>query len=239
MDTPRAPGSLRRTLPFAVLLLLLLLLPGCAHTGRLGEYDFRDRTVALVLVAPARPEVFTGADFEVWRGDLRATLLAVGTEVVKEREAHRLRGRLDEAVARTDVAALLGDRALDRSARILRMEPVADARDADFEVEVHLREYGIEAEGWDAQARFFVDARVRLIDTADGSEVWAADVTESDAVNQAVLGLPDPLGDVVTAAALARLDVDEIERALGGLAEYSADRIGERLRKGWEKASRR
>lgn len=234
MDIQRA----RRPLRFLPLLLLTLGLGACVSTGRLGEYDFRDRTVALVLVAPARPDVFTGEDFEVWRGDWAATLAALGGEIVKEREAHRLRGRLDEAVAGTDVAGLLGDRALDRSARILRMEPVTDAADADFEVEVHLRAYGIEAEGWDAQARFFVDARVRLVDAVDGSEVWAADVTESDPVNEAVLGLPDPLGDVVTAATLARLGVDEIERALGGLAEYAADRIGERLRKGWEKASR-
>lgn len=227
--------SIRAT-PGLLLPLLILLLSGCASTGRLGEYDFRDRTVALVLVAPPRPDVFTGEDFDVARGGLAQALLAMGTEMIKEHQASRLRDRLDEAVEGVDVAVLLGDRALDGTARILRMTPVESVRDADFEVEVELRRYGIEADGWDAQARFFVDARVRLVDAADGSRVWQADVKESDPVNRDYLDARGPLGDVVTAAALAGLEVPEIERALAGLAEYAADRITDRLRKGWEKA---
>lgn len=219
-------------------LLLLLATASCATTGRLAEYEFQDRTVGLVLLTPPRPNVFTGDRFDVVRGSWQETLLAVGGELVKEHQASELRERLDRAVARVDVAATLGDQTLERAARVLRLTPVEEVRDADFEVEVDLRSYGIAADGWDARAHFFVDAHVRLLDARDGTEVWARDVEESDPVNREYIGLNGPAGDVLTAAAMAGLEVHEIERALEALGGYAAEEIAEQLRRGWEKARR-
>ncbi len=230
----RQPGAFSLALS-----IVAISLSGCASAGRLGEYDFRDRALAVVMVSSPRPEVFTGSVPEIVGDEESQTwqqaLLKAGSEIVRGSEAAKLQQRMDEVAEEVDVTSILSDRMLERASRILRMRPVEDTRDADFELEVRLDRYGINANDWDAQAYFFVKAEILLLDAADGSLVWKTKVEESEPVNQGTEGLNTAAANVVTAATFATLSNEAIERAFTGLAEFCADRATRKLQQAVDK----
>lgn len=226
-----------RRFAFAGAALLPLLSIACRGTGRLAEYDFTDRTVAVRSLIPPRPEVLTGPWFLDWPTDPVRAVIRAGTRIAKEVEASQIRARLDSASVSVDVADRLANRAHERSAFYLRAKPVEEEADADFIIDVLVREYGIDAEDWDAAAHFYVDARLVLIDGRTGIQIWDTKVTSRDRMAPMVFG-PGAIRDVVTATALANQSVAEISQALERLADYSADRITERLREALEKVQR-
>jgi hypothetical protein len=213
-------------------------LAGCASAGRLAEYDFRDRSVAVVTIAPAHPDVFTHGD--LWLGDrsFAEAVVRVAAGIARHREAEDARVRLDSAVAAVDVSRRMSARVLDQGARELRARAVDSVQGADFEIELRVRRYGIEASSWDAQARFVIDADVILLDGDTGRVIWKANVDEDERVSSSSLGwmLPGALGGFVTAGQLASLPVADMGRALESLADFCADRMAEKLRSGLEKA---
>lgn len=219
-------------------LALAGLAGACRGTGRLAEYDFRDHTLAVAYAPAPYADVLTGPWFPHISDDPVRAIMAFGTRVAREVEASRVRARLDSAIAGVDIVGRMGDRTLERSARLLRMRPVEDEMDADFIVEVVLRKYGIDAKDWNAAAHFFVDAEVFLIDGADGTQIWKSHVRERDPIMPAVFGPGTVIRDAVTAISLASLSVEEIEYALERLADFSADRITARLRDAVEKVQR-
>ena len=217
---------------------LLLVLSACASAGRLGDYDFRDRSLAVVMVAPPRPAIFTGSTPSIMGDDATPSLEAIitaGSQILKGAEAAKLQERMDEAMADMDVASILADRTLERATGILRMRPVEDARDADFELEIRLQEYGIRADDFDAQAFFFVKAEVLLLDAADGSLIWKTKVEETEPVGQGIEGLNSAAVNVVTAATFATLPAEAIRRSLTGLAEFTADSATRKLQQSMDK----
>lgn len=228
------------SLPRAPLLVALVSLAGsgCASAGRLAEYDFTDRSLSVVTTTPPRPEILSGDDVDLSGESVAGALLRIGTGIAKEVQAGKARARIDSAVVSVDVAGRLADRVLEQGARQLRARPVPDAGAGEYELEVRVRKYGIEADDWDSQARFFMEADVFLLDGASGSEIWKARVKEHEDINRNAWGM-EPAGvvnDLVTAGALATLSVQEIERALEYLADYCGDRVVDKLRKGLRKA---
>jgi hypothetical protein len=229
-------GALKLSIQGAA--LLVALTTGCASAGHLAEYDFRDRSVAVVTIAPAHPDVFTQGD--LWLGDrsFAEAVVRVVAGIAREEEAQRARIRLDSAVAVVDVSKRMSARVLDQGARQLRARAVDSVPRSDFEIELRVRRYGIEAHNWDDQARFMIDADVLLLDGESGRVIWKANVDEDTRVSSSLLGwaLPGALGGFVTADQLASLSVPEMTRALEGLADFCADRMIEKLRAGLEKA---
>jgi len=104
-------------------------------------------------------------------------------------------------------------------------------------MEVLVEEYGIDAEGWEAATYFYVKARLLLSDAETGRQIWDTHISSKDRIAPMVFG-PGALRDVVTAGALASQSVEEITRTLERLADYSADRITERLREALGKVQR-
>ena len=208
----------------AAVLLVLLAAPGCSNKQRLGEYDFRSRTLGITTIAPAQPQVFSGLALRVDERRPLETIIRVGSGVAREVSVTKVRARLDSAGRRLDVADRMGDRLLRAASRHLRATPVADARQADYELEVRVRHYGIEASSWSSQAYFVIRADMILLDGDTGRRIWKTDVRATDRVDPAVFGRDaEPIAGAVTAWALSQLSAEELQQALEGLADFAAD----------------
>ena len=222
---------------------LLVLLPvasiACAHGNRLADFDYRDRTISVVSDLPRRPEVLSGPYFLGERsGDPLRDLLRVGARIVREAEAIAVQERLDSAAALIDVGYVLEENAHERTARYLGAEAVSADADADYVLEITVGEYGIDAEAWDAAAQFYIVADAALLDEDTGTEIWRAEIGARDPIGPAVFGGPSAVRDIVTAATIADLSVQEIVDMLESLADFSARVITDRLRDDLREARR-
>jgi hypothetical protein len=240
-ERPAARPAGSRILP--LLALIAVAGSGCASAGKLAEYDFRDRTVGVVSLGSPRPEILTDAVLDLNFSNPLQAALRIGADVVKEVEASRARGRLDEAALQADVPGRMMDRVLEGVAGELRATPVEDARRAEFEIEVVIKRYGIDAEAWLGPAHFFIESEVVLREASTGRRIWKGNVTEREAISPAVVaaggvGWPEQvaLNDVLTAAGLASLSPEAMVHMLEALADFSADRMIRSFRRGLEKS---
>jgi hypothetical protein len=231
-----------RKIPLARIFSLALavqpaFLTGCASSGRLAEFDFRGAALAVVNIAPPRPQVFT-ADFFDPGGGWLETVVRIGSEMARDAQAERAGEKLAEASEQVDVAGLMAERVLERGAQLLRARPVESVVDADYEIEVRVKEYGIRADSWDSHADFFIQAEVLLLESVTGDRIWKEGVEARDPINPGTWGAGGSLGNIITAQALGRLSVAEMREALEDLAVYSADAITTKLQEGLDRARR-
>jgi hypothetical protein len=207
----------------------LVMLAGCGPHYHLNEYDFSNRSVALVYLAPARPTLRTGVYDAADAGNVATAVLRTGSGVAKEIEGRRARTRLDSALMHVDVRALLAQRTLDRASRYLGARPVARRDDADFLLEVDMHSFGIDARD-ESAAYLFMNATAVLLDAHTGRELWSHDLHGYDRITPYIHGTePLPTG-IITAGALGQVTVAEFQRVLEELASYSSDRITDELR---------
>ncbi|NNM35371.1 MAG: hypothetical protein HKO53_20015 [Gemmatimonadetes bacterium] len=212
--------------------LLLVAAVGCQSTGRLAEYDFAGGTLYVSYVFPPRPEILTGPYFPGHPRDPVHAIIRIGGNLARELAASGARERLDAACQVVAISERIADRASGRAARYLRVDLVEDEGDADYGLEVRIRDYGIDAEEWESAAHFFIDAEVILYDVVDGSEIWESHVRERDPIAPHVFGgrRAALIRDMITAAALSGLSEEDMIVALEALADYAGDRISEKLR---------
>jgi hypothetical protein len=222
---------MNRRIPRALLLLPVLAAASCAGRNYLGQYDFQGRSLAVVSDYPPYPEVLTGPYLPEHSGDPLQAIVKAGSRLAKEIEARRIRARLDSASAAFNVGERVEEDVARRAARYLRARLVDQEESADFVLEVRVRSYGIDAKDRNAATYFYVAAEVLLIDGQDGRLIWKTAVRERDPLTPAIFGgrRQSITRNVVTAAVLSSLSVDDLVRALETLADYSADHLTRRL----------
>ena len=226
MQTPTV-GNPSLRLPMLIAGLGLAL--GACASNRLHEFDYRDRTLAVVSAIPRRPEILTGPLFPSRSGDPVRDILRTGASVAREIEARAVRERLDSAAARVDVGYILEDALLERAARYLGARPAEGDEAGEYLLDLVVVEYGIDAEDWDATAYFYIEADAVLLEAASGTEIWSAEIGADDPIGPEIWG-GRAVRNAVTAGVLADLSTEEIVVALESLAAYSARVITDRLR---------
>ncbi|HUG39212.1 MAG TPA: hypothetical protein VMM12_01945 [Longimicrobiales bacterium] len=212
----------------AAVLAGLVPLAGCGPKHHLADYDFANRSLAVVTSAPAYPELHTGGVGLGGDNPVQAVLQA-GSRVAKEVEARRARARLDSAATMVDVGRRMGGRTADRASRYLAARPVETAP-ADFTLEVWVTDFGLDARAWDAAAYLFTNAEAVLIDGASGREVWSVRVWAREPVTPAVFDTGPVPSDAITAGSLMAVSVEDFQRVLERLADLSSDLVTSELR---------
>ena len=223
-----------KTSQFQICSLLagIALLSGCGSKHHLAEYPFASRTLAVVYIAPPAPELLT-AHYDIRgtgtvNGAVEAAVRA-GAGVAKEREGRRATARLDSAVARINIPAVLAERTLERASRYLGTRPVTDASTADYLLEVHMERFGINAKGDDA-TYLFTFAEAVLLDRRTGREIWDVTIHGRDRLTPLVVSTSSIPGSVITAATIGNVSVGDFQFALNQLIELSSKLITNELR---------
>lgn len=212
----------------AVCMAALLVSAACGGGHELQRYSFAGTTLAAVDYEPPAPELWTGA-YDVEGEDVFRTVLDASSRVAREVEARRARTRLDSAAVLVDVRRQMSTRTLERAGRYLGASQVDNAASADYLLEIQVRRFGIDARD-DRPAKVFMDVEAVLISRASGHEVWSVEVETHDRITPAVRGGGVP-SDIVTAASLYTLTVEDYRRALDGLTDFTSDYVSNELRK--------
>jgi len=216
---------LRRTILLFVAMGIVMTAAACSNKQRLPEYDFRDRTVGLVAIAPPRPEILSGISLASASDDPVERVIAAGSAILVEVSARNARPRLESAASAVNVRDRMGDRVLDAATRHLRANAVDDPADADFEIEVRIHRYGITASSWSSDTHFLIDAELYLLEGDSGRRIWKSRVRETTPVRPLLASGDRVVDGAVSAITLSNMSTEEIARHLESLADFCADRL--------------
>jgi len=208
--------------------IVLALAAGCGK-HYLNQYEFSDKTLALVYIEPPAPELLHGWYNLDVDGNAMQTVVQAGAKVAKEVEARRASARLDSAAQRVDVASRLAQRTLERASRYLGTRMVVTPDGADYVLEIHMRSFGIDARS-NRATYLFTRAEAVLLDRKTGREIWSEDVRGTDRLTPYVVGTRSVPSAVFTAATLHTVTVADFQEALEQLTTYTSNLITNELR---------
>jgi hypothetical protein len=210
-----------------------VLVSSCASTGRLGRYELQGRSLAAVMRAPPRAEVFAGSAVWIDTHDVVGTALRAGTAIAKQLQAQEVRDLMRDAMARAQIPEQVRQRTLEKGSQVLQCDPVQQFQQSEVFFDLRIRRYGIDAGSPFADVRFMIDIMARLRDARTGDKIWKTSFRESESISPEVFGLGDIAGNIVSIAVLAELSADEIANGLQRLADNAADRVCGRLQKAY------
>jgi hypothetical protein len=216
-----------RSLSVAMTLFAAAACGGYHH--HLADYEFAGHSMAVVSIAQPAPSLLTGT-VDLGSGEnITETVMQAGSKVAKDREARRARARLDSAIAKFDLTGTLASRTLGRTSRYLGVHPAASESAADYLMEIHMHNFGIDARKSSA-AYLYTNAEAVLLDRRTGREIWHVNVHGTDRLTPRVNGpaiVPDA---VITASGLHYLTVADFRSALDDLMTLSSNVIADELR---------
>jgi hypothetical protein len=230
------PTPVSRYTTLAACASLLLATSACGGARHhLNEYDFANRSLALVVLGTPAPGIVTGS-YDLRSEDVVELAAKAGSKVVKDVEARRARARMDSATSRMRLTDSLAKYALERSSRYLGVRPVTSAADADFLLEIHMRNYGIDVSG--STASLYTNAEVVLLDRRTGREIWNVRVHGTDRLTPRIRGAGGVGGSIIAAGTLHTMSVGDFQDALDQLMSLSANVVADELRSALRDARR-
>src|SRR5687768_3017676 len=198
ISTPRI--AMRRPVVAAALAAALVAATACGK-HYLNQYEFSDKTLALVFIEPPEPQLLHGWSHLRSGDNALQAVVRAGAGVAKEVEARRASDRLDSAALSVDVESLVAQRTLERASRYLGTRAVSTANGADYVLEINMRSFGIDARSNNA-TYLFTRAEAVLLDRRTGREIWNEDVRGSSRLTPYAVGTRDIPSAIISAGTL-------------------------------------
>lgn len=224
------PFTSMRAVWCAAVLSASVAVGGCGAKHHLASYDFAGRTMAIVHVTPSSGDLRLGTFSADNADDPVGVLVAAGSRLAVEVEARRVRSRLDSAAARVSIGTRMADRTAERAMMYLGARRVSAPSSADYVLDLRVRSFGVSARDWQSAAQLYLEADVVLLDAATGTEIWTTRVNGWDALTPRVADSGDVPQDIITAAGLLTVSIDDLERTLQRVVDVSADAVTDELR---------
>ncbi len=218
----------KQTVVITLTLIVASLFIIQCSSNRLHEYEFNETTVAAMMATPPRAQIFSDSFYLGGEG-LVETAIRIGTSIGKEIQLRQAQQRLDNAMTKVNIPEQIQKRTLEQSSKYLYFYPVEETQSADFLMMMKIKKYGIEAQSWDASVEFIIDLNVKLIDNIKHIEVWEKTIHEKTMITGSIFGLGETFGNVLTASALSDLSEEEMINGFTHLADYTADRVAEKM----------
>jgi hypothetical protein len=211
------------------LLMATLFASACGGRHHLEQYNFSNKTIALVFIEPPTPELLHGW-FNVRPSQSAVqTVIRAGASVAKEIEARKATTRFDSAMHRVNFRVQLAERTLERASRYLGTRPVSSPDSADFVLEVQMKSFGIDARSNNA-TYLYTRAEAVLLDRRTGREIWNEDVRGRDQLTPWVYGGGVVPSAGISAITLSTVSVSDFQGALEQLVSYTSNLISNELR---------
>jgi hypothetical protein len=215
--------SMKKIIPGVV---LLAALAGCASYD-LSVYEFVDRPMAIDVRVIPGAEVESNYFVTVDPNDPVSTILSIGSSVAKANEVARAQERMDTAMRRADVEFIVKDELEEFVAFSLGSEIVSRRPEAEYYLLVEIDAYGIDAESRGGAIDFALDGRATLYSEWENQRIWTRWLHVREPIRPGFFGIPGAAGNVVTAAHLSELTVEEIVVGLEAIAREAAHDIAE------------
>ena len=205
---------------------VILLLASCATINRFDRYVFEDASLRTEMRVPPPPTLNIGYSTAVDSGDPIGTVLRVGTTMIKTSEAVKAEPLMREALRSVDVPAIVLKETSQACASVLNARPVDSGQKADYLLDLDIYEYGIEAPSWSSSVSLHLGMTAIMYHNRSGEIVWRRKhITVDIPASPQMFGLGSAMGDIVSAAVLSSLTVDQLEEGFRRLALDSARRV--------------
>lgn len=210
-------------------MLALVFASACGTRHHLDQYNFANRSVALVFLDVPSPELLHGW-FNIRPSENAVqTVFRAGASVAKEIEARKAIARFDSASRQVDFRDELARRTLERTSRYLGTRAVQNADSADFLLEIQLNGFGLDARSNNSTS-MFTRAEAVLLDRRTGREIWREYVRGHDTLTPWVYGGGRIPSAGISAIALSTVSVSDFREALEQLTTFTSNLITNDLR---------
>ena len=237
--------NVKKSVRLVIAVLVLFSLFACSNAyKKLIPYTFNDKTVAATVTSTPWGNVTTNSYFTISTDSKKSssenlfnTLVNIGSTVVNTIEAGKTQAKLDSAMKDVNVAEIIKTQTLQQCSNILHFNPIKDTRTADFLFSITINSYGIGANSWASSVNFNMDVTLKIYDNHTSALIWKTDVSDSRPVSSSFfLTGSTAVGNVLTAVQLSQLTPDQMKNGFTHMAEYSANKIVDKLQKDYAKS---